>query len=75
MVFVRKKDRSLRMSILYRQLNKVIVENKFHLKLIDELFDQIQGASYFSKIDIHSCYHILRVRGVYIPKTSFRTLY
>ena len=74
-LFVRKKDGSLRMCIDYRQLNKVTVKNKYPLPRIDDLFDQLQGASYFSKIDLRSHYHQLKVRECDIPKTTFRTRY
>ncbi|KAH0776329.1 hypothetical protein KY290_007740 [Solanum tuberosum] len=74
-LFVRKMDRSLRMCIDYRQLNKVTINNKYPLPRINDLFDQLQGANYFSKIDLHLGYHQLRVRVVGIPKTSFRTRY
>ena len=56
-LFVRKKDGSLRMCIDYRQLNKVTVKNRYPLPRIDDLFDQLQGANYFSKIDLRSGYH------------------
>ncbi|WMV18631.1 hypothetical protein MTR67_012016 [Solanum verrucosum] len=72
-LFVKKKDGSLRMCIDYSQLNKVTVKNKYQLPRIDDLFDQLQG--YFSKIDLRSRYHQLRVRDVDIPKTTFRTRY
>ncbi|KAH0773702.1 hypothetical protein KY290_010839 [Solanum tuberosum] len=74
-LFMKKKDGSLRMCIDYCQLNKVTIKNKYLLPRIDDLFDQLQGANYFSKIDLYLGYHQLRVRGVDIPKTSFRTRY
>ena len=74
-LFVRKKDGSLRMCINHRHLNKVTVKNRYPLPRIDDLFDQLQGASYFSKIDLRSDYHQLRVRECDIPKTTFRTRY
>ncbi|XP_070049959.1 uncharacterized protein [Nicotiana tomentosiformis] len=74
-LFVRKKDGSLWMCIDYRQLNKVTIKNKYPLPRIDDLFDQLQGAKCFSKIDLRSGYHQLRVRDIDIPKTIFRTRY
>ena len=70
-LFVKKKDWFLRMCIDYRQLNKVTIKNKCTLPRIDDLFDQLKGASYFSKIDIRSGYHQLRVRGEDVLKQSF----
>ena len=69
------KDGSLRLCIDYRELNKVIVKNKYPLPRIDDLFDQLQGASVFSKIDLRSGYHQLKVKKDDILKTAFRTGY
>ena len=74
-MFVTKKDGTMRMYIDYRQLNKVTVKNKYPFPRIDDLFDQLQGASLFSKIDLRSGYHQLKIRASYIPKTAFRTRY
>jgi len=74
-LFVKKKDGTMRLCIDYRQLNKVTVKNRYPLPRIDDLFDQLQGARYFSKIDLRSGYHQLRVRKEDIPKTAFRTRY
>ncbi|GKB10433.1 putative reverse transcriptase domain-containing protein [Tanacetum coccineum] len=67
------KDGSFRMCIDYWELNKLTVKNRYLLPRIDDLFDQLQGLSVYSKIDLRSGYHQLRVRGEDIPKTSFRT--
>ncbi|KAK9057437.1 hypothetical protein SSX86_022272 [Deinandra increscens subsp. villosa] len=74
-LFVKKKDGSLRMCIDYRELNKLTVKNKYPLPRIDDLFDQLQGASWFSKIDLRSGYHQLKVKEEDVPKTAFRTRY
>ncbi|XP_019251543.1 PREDICTED: uncharacterized protein LOC109230510, partial [Nicotiana attenuata] len=63
------------MCIDYRQLNKVIIKNKYRLPRIDDLFDQFQGARVFSKIDLGSGYHLLKIRDSDILKTAFRTQY
>ncbi|KAL0543792.1 hypothetical protein IC582_018897 [Cucumis melo] len=59
----------------YKELNKVIVKNRYPLPRIDDLFDQLRGATVFSKIDLHLGYHQLRIRDGDIPKTSFRSKY
>ncbi|GJX54890.1 putative reverse transcriptase domain-containing protein [Tanacetum coccineum] len=74
-LFVKKKDGSFRMCIDYRELNKLTVKNRYPLPRIDDLFDQLQGSRVYSKIDLRSGYHQLRVREEYIPKTAFRTRY
>ncbi|GJY59103.1 putative reverse transcriptase domain-containing protein [Tanacetum coccineum] len=74
-LFVKKKDGSFRMCIDYRELNKLTVKNRYPLPRIDDLFDQLQGSSIYSKIDLRSSYHQLRVREQDIPKTAFRTRY
>ena len=74
-LFVKKKDGTLRMCIDYRQINKVTVKNKYLLPRREDLFDQLRGASVFSKIDLRSGYYQLRVKEVDVPKTAFRTRY
>ena len=74
-LFVKKKDGSLRLCIDYRQLNKVTIRNQYPLPRIDDLFDQLQGAKLFSKIDLRSGYHQLKVRREDVPKTAFKTRY
>ncbi|GJZ36473.1 putative reverse transcriptase domain-containing protein [Tanacetum coccineum] len=74
-LFVKKKDGSLRMCIDYRELDKLTVKNRYPLLRIDDLFDQLQGSSIYSKIDLRSGYHQLRVREQDIPKTAFQTRY
>ncbi|GJZ72300.1 putative reverse transcriptase domain-containing protein [Tanacetum coccineum] len=74
-LFVKKKDGSFRMCINYQELNKLTVKNRYPLPRIDDLFDQLQGSSFYSKIDLRSGYHQLGVREEDIPKTAFRTRY
>ncbi|KAJ0921089.1 putative nucleotidyltransferase, Ribonuclease H [Helianthus annuus] len=74
-LFVKKKDGSMRLCIDYRELNKVTIKNRYPLPRIDNLFDQLQGASYFSKIDLRSGYHQLKVKDEDVHKTAFRTRY
>nr|GEZ38926.1 retrotransposon protein, putative, Ty3-gypsy subclass [Tanacetum cinerariifolium] len=74
-LIVKKKDGSFRMCIDYCKLNKLTVKNRYPLSRIDDLFDQLQGSRVYSKIDLRSGYHHLRVREEDIPKTAFRTRY
>ena len=74
-LFVKKKDKTLRLCIDYRQLNKVTIKNRYPLPRIDDLFNQLIGARVYSKIDLRTGYHQLRVRETNIPKTTFKTRY
>jgi hypothetical protein len=74
-LFVKKKDGSLRLCVDYRPINAVTIKNKYPLPRIDVLFDQLAGAKVFSKIDIHSGYHQIKIRLCDIPKTAFSTRY
>ncbi|GKA45821.1 putative reverse transcriptase domain-containing protein [Tanacetum coccineum] len=74
-LFFKKKDESFRMCIDYQKLNKLTMKNCYLLPRIDDLFDQLQGSSIYSKIELRSGYHRLRVREEDIPKMAFRTRY
>ena len=74
-LFVKKKDRTLRMCIDYRELNKVTIKNKYPLPRIDHLFDQLKGVAVLCKIDLRSGYHQLKIKENDILKTAFRTRY
>src|SRR5512133_1000431 len=74
-LLVEKKDGSLRMVVDYRALNEVTIKNKYPLPMINDLFDRLQGAKVFSKIDLRSGYHQLKIREQDIPKTAFTTRY
>ena len=75
MLFVKKKDGTMRLCIDYRQLNKVTIKNRYPLPRIDDLFDQLQRASVLSNIDLRSRYHQLKIKEMDTPKTAFRTSY
>nr|GEV84101.1 putative reverse transcriptase domain-containing protein [Tanacetum cinerariifolium] len=75
LLFVKKKDGSFRMCIDYQELNKLTIKNRYPIPKIDDFFDELQGSWYFSKIDLQSGYHQLRVHEEDIPKTTFRTRY
>nr|GEV74535.1 reverse transcriptase domain-containing protein [Tanacetum cinerariifolium] len=72
-LFVKKKDGSFRMCIDYQEMNKHTIKNHYPLPMNDDLFDQLQGSSVYSKINLRLGYHQLRVRNEDIPKTAFRT--
>ena len=72
---IKKKDGSMRLCVDYRELNKVTIKNKYPLPRIEDLFDQLHGATVFSNIDLRTGYHQLRIKRDDIPKTAFRTRY
>ena len=74
-LFAKKKGKTLRLCIDYRKLNKVMIQNRYPLPRIDDLFDQLRGARVYFKIDLRTGYHQLRVRETDTPKTAFRTRY
>ena len=74
-IFVKKKDETLRLCVDYRPLNEVTIKNKYPLPRIDLLFDQLAGAKVFSKIDLRSGYHQIKIKPEDIPKTAFTTIY
>ncbi|KAM1798221.1 hypothetical protein ACFX12_032316 [Malus domestica] len=74
-LFVRKKDRTLRLCIDYRQLNRVTIKNRYPLTRKDDLFDQLRGVCVFSKIDLRLVYYQLKIKNEDVPKTAFRTRY
>jgi hypothetical protein len=74
-LFVKKKDNSLRLCVDYRPLNAVTIKNKYPLPRIDILFNQLAGAKVFSKIDLRSGYHQIKIKPSNIPKTTFLTRY
>ena len=75
MLFAKKMDKTLRLCIDYRKLNRVTIKNRYHLPRIDYLFDQLRRVRVYSKIDLRTDYHQLRVREADIPKLAFRTRY
>jgi hypothetical protein len=74
-LFVKKKDGTMRMCVDYRDLNRITVKNRYALPRVDELFDRLLGAKFFSKIDLRSGYHQVRIHAEDIHKTAFRTRY
>ena len=75
MLFAKKKNMTLQLCINYWQLNRVTIKNRYHLPMIEDLFDQLRGVWVYSKIYLRTYYHQLRVREADILKTTFRTRY
>jgi hypothetical protein len=74
-LFIEKKDKELRLCVDYRLLNAATIKNKYPLPRINIMFDQLAGAQLFSKIDLHSGYHQIKIHAEDIPKTAFTTRY
>jgi hypothetical protein len=74
-LFIEKKDKELRLCVDYRPLNAATIKNKYPLPRINIMFDQLAGAQLFSKIDLHSGYHQIKIHAEDIPKTAFTTRY
>jgi hypothetical protein len=74
-LFVKKKDGTMRMCVDYRALNNITIKNSYPLPRVDEMFDRLRGAKFFSKIDLRSGYHQIRIAEGDAPKTAFRTRY
>ena len=74
-LFAKKKEKTLRLCIDYRKLNRVMIKNRYPLPRIDDFFDQLKGARVYSIIDLRTDYHQLRVREADIPNTTFRMRY
>ena len=74
-LFIKKKDGSMRLCVDYQELNKVTIKNSYPFPRIDNLFDQLQGSCVFSKIDLRSGYHQLKVKPEDVSKSAFRTRY
>ena len=74
-LFAKKRGKTLRLCMNYRQLNRVTIKNRYPLPRIDDLLDQLRGVRVYSMIDLRTGYHQLRVRETDIPKTAFRTCY